>query len=69
MGMAVLGGGGGGYEITYWAAVSDLKNKVFYIRTYGNPSVQTIEMSKIDRNAREVVYFDFHSPWNLKRLN
>jgi choloylglycine hydrolase len=69
LGGSGFGGGGGGYEITYWMAVSDLKNKVFYIRTYGNPSIQTIEMSKIDMNATEVVYFDFNTPWNITRLN
>jgi len=64
-----FGGGGGGYEITYWAAVSDLKNKVFYIRTANNPSIQTLEMSKVDMNATEVVYTDFSDSWNLTRLN
>jgi choloylglycine hydrolase len=69
LGEGGFGGGGGGYEITYWAAVSDLKNKVFYIRTYGNPSIQSIEMSKVDVDAKEISYFDFNGAWNLTRLN
>lgn len=69
LGQGGFGGGGGGYEITYWSAVSDLKNMVFYIRTAGNPSVQTIEMSKVDMKAKEIVYFDFSTSWGLTRLN
>lgn len=69
LGEGGFGGGGGGYEITYWSAVSDLKNQVFYIRTHGNPSVQAIEMSKIDKAAKQVVYFDFSKSWGLTKLN
>lgn len=69
LGTGGFGGGGGGYEITYWAAVSDLKNKVFYIRTYGNPTVHTIEMSKLDLDAKEIKYFDFSKDWTVNRLN
>jgi choloylglycine hydrolase len=61
--------GGDGYEITYWAAVSDLKNKVFYLRTHGNPTVQTLEMSKMDLDASEIQFFDLNGDWNLTRLN
>ncbi len=69
LGEGGFGGGGGGYEITYWAAVSDLKNQVFYLRTHGNPAVQTIEMSKIDPEAKAIEYFDLNDSWNLIRLN
>jgi choloylglycine hydrolase len=64
-----FGGGGGGYEMTYWSAVSDLKNMIFYIRTHGNPTVQTIEMSKLDLDAKEIQYFDFSEQWTVKALN
>ena len=64
-----FGGGGGGYEITYWVSVSDLKNKIFYLRTHGNPSVQMIDMSKMDMDAKEITYIDFQTEWNLKPLN
>jgi len=64
-GMVELGGnyGGGtsGYEITYWSSVSDLKNKVFYIRTFQNTNVQSISMSNLDLNAKDIQYFDLHA--------
>jgi len=63
-----FGGGTGGYEITYYAAVSDLKNKVFYIRTFDNPTIQTIEMSQIDPQAKEIRYFDLKTPWQVHKL-
>lgn len=55
------GGASGGYEITYWSAVSDLKNKIFYIRTFLNPSIQSIEMSQLDLNAKDIRYFDLNA--------
>jgi choloylglycine hydrolase len=63
-----FGGGGGGYEITYFSAVSDLKNMIFYIRTHNNPSVQAIEMNKLDLDAKEIRYFDFNNPWQVYKL-
>lgn len=68
-GMISLGGGfggsSGGYEITYWSAVSDLKNQIFYIRTFGNPSVQAIRMADIDPTIAEIRHFDLNNPWNI----
>jgi len=63
-----FGGGTSGYEITYYAAVSDLKNKVFYVRTYDNPTIQAIEMSQIDPQAKEIRYFSLKSPWQAHKL-
>jgi choloylglycine hydrolase len=64
-----FGGGGSGFEITYWVAVSDLKNKIFYLRTHGNPSVQMIDMAKMDLEGKEIQFFDFEQDWHLKPLN
>ena len=69
LGEGGFGGGGGGYEITYWSAVSDLKNKVFYIRTFDNPSIQSIEMSSMDLDGKSIKTFDLKSPWQINRLN
>jgi len=55
------GGGTSGYEITYWSAVSDLKNKIFYIRTFQNTNVQSISMSNLDLNAKDIQYFDLNA--------
>ena len=72
-GMVSLGGGfggsSGGYEITYWSAVSDLKNQIFYIRTFGDPSVQAIRMSDIDPEIPEIRNFNLNNPWNISILS
>jgi choloylglycine hydrolase len=69
LGQGGFGGGGGGYEITYWSSVSDLKNKVFYIRTFENPSVLSISMDKVDLDGKEIKYFDLNTPWSVQSLN
>ena len=63
-----IGAGGSGYEITYYAAVSDIKNKVFYIRTHNNPSIQSIDMADFDLDGREILSFDFQSDWQVQPL-
>ena len=63
-----FGGGGSGYEITYYAAVSDLKNNIFYIRTHDNPSIQSIDMADFDLDAKEIKSFDFQSEWDIQKL-
>ncbi len=69
LGSGGFGGGGGGYEITYWTAVSDMKNKVFYIKTFENPSIQAIDLNKVDVDGKEIQYFDLQTPWNITKLN
>jgi len=63
-----FGGSSGGYEITYYAAVSDLKNKVFYIRTHDNPSIQSIEMANLDLDATAIRFFDLNTKWQIHPL-
>jgi len=63
-----FGGSSGGYEITYYAAVSDLKNKVFYIRTHGNPTIQSIEMANLDLDAKQIRYLDLKTSWQVHQL-
>lgn len=62
------GGGTGGYEITDWTAVSDMKNKVFYIRTHENPTIQAIAMADLDLDAAQILYFDLDNPWQVQSL-
>lgn len=63
------GGKPGSYEITYWAAVSDLKNQIFYIRTFGDPSVQAIRMQDIDLDAPVIRTYELNNPWDIKVLS
>ncbi len=69
MGEGGFGGGGGGYETTYWSSVSDLKNKIFYIRTFENPSIQAIDLNKVDLAGKQIQFFDLKTPWNITNLN
>jgi choloylglycine hydrolase len=48
------GGGKGGYEWTEWTVVSDLKNQVFYIRTFDNPDIRAIDMKEVDLGAKDI---------------
>ena len=48
------GGGTGGFERTEWISVVDAKNFVYYVKTYENPTVQMLEMKKVDLNAKGI---------------
>jgi choloylglycine hydrolase len=54
---SAAGGGISGYETTEWTAVADLKNKVYYLKTYGNQQVRSLPMSGLDLDAKAVSYF------------
>lgn len=51
------GGGTGGFERTEWSSVADAKNLVYYVKTFENPTVQMLDMKKVDLNAKEVKTF------------
>jgi choloylglycine hydrolase len=48
------GGGADGFERTEWSAVADAKNLVYYVKTYGNPTVQWLDMKKVNMDAKEI---------------
>lgn len=55
------GGGTGGYERTEWSSVADAKNLVYYVKTFENPTVQMLDMKKLDLNAKEIKTFKLQS--------
>ena len=48
------------YEITEWSAVADLKNLVYYIQTYDNPSLRSLNFNRLplDGGAIKVMALD-----------
>lgn len=54
------GGGGSGYERTEWCVVVDAKNLIYYVRTFVNPTVQMLDMKKLDLNAKEIKNFSLN---------
>ncbi len=51
------GGGSGGFEKTEWTAAVDAKNLVYYVKTFANPTVQMLDMNKLDLNAKDIKIF------------
>lgn len=48
------GGGTEGFEKTEWSSVVDAKNLVYYVKTYENPTVQKLDLKKVNLNAKEI---------------
>ena len=48
------GGGSGGFEKTEWLSVIDAKNLVYYVKTYENPTVQMLDMKKVNLDAKDI---------------
>lgn len=55
------GGGTSGYEKTEWLSVIDAKNLIYYVKTFENPTVQMLDMKKINLNAKEIKTFKLQS--------
>ncbi|MGH2613812.1 MAG: linear amide C-N hydrolase [Thermomicrobiales bacterium] len=50
------------YESTEWTTMSDLKALTFYIWTNDNRSIQTLDLSTLDLDGREIRTFDLDQP-------
>ncbi|HYY35185.1 MAG TPA: linear amide C-N hydrolase [Candidatus Binatia bacterium] len=46
-GSAPARAGGLDYDLTQWATVSDLTNKIYYFRTYKNLTIRKIDLKKL----------------------
>ncbi len=63
------GGGAGGVEITEWTVVGDMKNRVYYIKMFGNTNVQAFDLKKIDVNAKDIKYHEVDIPQTYIQIN
>lgn len=55
------GGGADGFERTEWISVVDSKNLIYYVKTFTNPTVQKLEMKKVDLNSKAITHFKLHT--------
>jgi choloylglycine hydrolase len=46
----------GTFEITYWTAISDLRNLRLYFKTYDNQHLRYVDMKDFDLNAKSAQY-------------
>jgi len=46
----------GTFEITYWTAISDLRNQRLYFKTYDNQHLRYVDMKDFDLNAKSAQY-------------
>lgn len=51
------GGGTTGFEKTEWMSVIDAKNLIYYVKTYINPTVQMLDMKKLNLNVSDIKTF------------
>ena len=53
----------GSFEITYWSAISDLRNQRFYFKTYDNQRLRFVDMKDFDLNAQAAKYVPTTQPF------
>jgi choloylglycine hydrolase len=51
------GGGADGFEKTEWLSAADAKNLVYYVKTFENPTIQVLDMKKVNLDAKEIKTF------------
>ncbi len=56
-------------DYTLWTAVSDLKTKRYYFRTYEDSRIRMVDLMKMDLNAKDLVTFSMHGEEAIQRLN
>ncbi|WEK50671.1 MAG: choloylglycine hydrolase family protein [Candidatus Kaistia colombiensis] len=42
-------------EYTQWSAIADLKNRVYYVKTYDNQTLRSIDLMRFDLDAKQIV--------------
>jgi choloylglycine hydrolase len=53
---AKAGGGVAAVETTEWISVSDLKNRRFYIRSYGDYQTRVVDLSRAKLDAPAITF-------------
>jgi len=60
--------GQGSFEITWWSAISDLRNQRFYFKTYDNQHLRYVDMKDFDLNAKAAHYVPTTQPFVPRKL-
>jgi choloylglycine hydrolase len=50
------------YEITEWSVVADQKNLVYYIQTYDNPSLRSLNFDQLQLDGGEIKVMTLDQP-------
>ncbi len=56
-------------DYTLWTAASDLKAKRYYFRTYENSQIRSVDLTKMNLDAKDVVTMSMKGAENIKSLN
>lgn len=56
-------------DYTLWTAASDLKAKRYYFRTYENSQIRSLDLMKMNLDAKEIVTFSIKGEEDIKSLN
>jgi len=62
------GGGITGIETTEWTAVSDLKARRYFIRTYGNSQTRVLDLTKAPIDGKEIKSYPITQPETLVNI-
>jgi choloylglycine hydrolase len=54
---------------TIWTAASDLKTKRYFFRTYDDGRIRTVDLTKMNLDAKDLVTFSMHGEETFQRLN
>jgi choloylglycine hydrolase len=57
------------FEITYWSAISDLRNQRFYFKTFDNQRLRYVDMKDFDLNAKAAQYVPATQPFGPQKLS
>ena len=56
-------------DYTLWTSANDLKARRFYIRTYANSQIRSIDLMKMNLDAKEIARFSIKGQETIKPLN
>jgi choloylglycine hydrolase len=56
-------------DYTLWTAASDLKAKRYYFRTYENSQIRSLDLMKMDLDAKEIITISIKGEEEIKSLN
>ncbi|MGV0952268.1 MAG: linear amide C-N hydrolase [Azonexus sp.] len=55
-------------DYTLWTSASDLKARRFYIRTYDNSQIRSVDLTKMDLDAKDIARFSIKGEETIKSL-
>lgn len=56
------------YDVNEWVSVADLKNRVYYIRTYDDSAIKTLSFKNFNMGAKTITYYPLESKEKFYQL-